>query len=48
MLFRCKAGFKRRGHRHTAHEVVSLLSGRMNYHKVIDGQPQVEEKPSAP
>mgnify|MGYP001562304250 FL=1 len=44
MLFRCKAGFKRGGHRHTAHEVVSLLSGRMNYHKVIDGQPQVEEK----
>jgi len=44
MLFHCKAGFKRGGHSHTAPEVVTLLAGRMNYHKVIGGVETVEEK----
>lgn len=44
MLFHCRKGFKRGGHRHTAPERVALLLGRMNYHKVIDGKSEVSEK----
>ena len=43
MLFRCAAGHLRGGHSHTAPEIVSLLSGRMNYHRVVDGVPEVQE-----
>lgn len=44
MLFRCRAGYKRGGHSHTAPEIVTVLSGRMLYHKVIDGEEQVHER----
>lgn len=37
MLFRCKAGYKRGGHSHTAPEVVAVLSGKMRYHKAKPG-----------
>ena len=43
MLFRCVAGHLRGGHSHTAPEIVSLLAGRMNYHRIVDGVPEVLE-----
>lgn len=38
MLFFCKAGYLRGGHSHDVPEVVLLLSGRMKYHKVVNGE----------
>ena len=40
MLFRCAAGHLRGGHSHTAPEIVSLLAGRMYYHRIVDGVPE--------
>ena len=42
MLFRCKAGQLRGGHSHTVPEVVSVLAGAMNYHRIIGGQYNIE------
>lgn len=44
LLFHCKAGCKRGGHSHTTPEVGVLLTGKMIYHKVIDGKPEALEK----
>ena len=44
MIFRCRAGFLRGGHSHTCPEIVSVLSGRMRYHKTVDGVATVEER----
>ncbi len=43
MLFFCKAGYLRGGHSHDVPEVVMLLSGRMVYHKMVDGRHEVFE-----
>ena len=43
MLFFCKAGYLRGGHSHDCSEMVILLSGKMRYHKMVDGQEAVTE-----
>ena len=43
MLFFCKAGYLRGGHSHDCSEMVILLSGKMRYHKWIDGAAEITE-----
>ena len=43
MLFFCKAGYLRGGHSHDCDEMVILLSGRMRYHKWVNGEDQVTD-----
>lgn len=43
MLFFCKAGYLRGGHSHDCPEMVLLLSGKMRYHKWVDGKEEVTD-----
>lgn len=43
MLFFCKAGYLRGGHSHSVPEIVIVLSGKLQYHKVVDGKEKVFE-----
>jgi|GEM_PF-3164806 len=43
MLFFCKAGHLRGGHSHNVPEMVILLSGKMRYHKWLNGEGEVRE-----
>lgn len=38
MLFFCKAGHLRGGHSHDVPEVVLILTGHVEYHKIVDGE----------
>lgn len=44
MVFLCNAGARRGGHSHDVREIVLVLSGKLRYHKLIDGQEVVLEK----
>ncbi len=41
MIFYCKAGHCRGGHFHDCDEMIVLLSGKMRYHKWIDGKEEI-------
>lgn len=43
LVFFCKAGYLRGGHSHDVHEVILVLSGRLRYHKVTEGQEAILE-----
>ena len=43
MLFFCKAGYLRGGHSHDCSEMVILLSGKMRYHKWVDGAEELTD-----
>ena len=43
MLFFCKAGYLRGGHHHDCDEMVMLLSGKMRYHKWVDGAEELTD-----
>ena len=43
MLFHCKAGYLRGGHSHDCDEMVTLLSGKLRYHKWVDGVDDVTD-----
>lgn len=43
MLFHCLAGYFRGGHSHDVDEMVILLSGKMRYHKWINGAEEITD-----
>ena len=43
MLFFCKAGYFRGGHSHDCDELVLLLSGKLRYHKWVNGAEDVTD-----
>ena len=43
MLFFCRAGHLRGGHSHDCTEAVFLLSGKLRYHKMVNGQEVISE-----
>jgi quercetin dioxygenase-like cupin family protein len=43
MLFFCKAGYLRGGHSHDCSEMVILLSGKMRYHKWVNGAEEITD-----
>ena len=42
MLLRSVAGSLRGGHSHTCGEIVTVLSGKMRYHKIVHGKPMTQ------
>ena len=43
MLFFCRAGYLRGGHSHDCNEMVVLLSGKMRYHKWVNGAEELTD-----